>query len=142
MNSIKNKFAYVLKSVKKDISLNPVLDNLNNRTYLISGASRGIGLSIAKKISNLGGNVAILGKTSEHHPKLEGTIHTAVDEIRSVSNCNGDNVLGLVCDIRKSENIDESIKEVVNKFGSIDDEGIKKGESFFVSLLLIVKDPS
>ena len=120
MNSIKNKFAYVLKSVKKDISLNPVLDNLNNRTYLISGASRGIGLSIAKKISNLGGNVAILGKTSEHHPKLEGTIHTAVDEIRSVSNCNGDNVLGLVCDIRKNENIDESIKEVVNKFGSID----------------------
>lgn len=120
MNSIKNNFTYVLKSVKKDISLTPVLENLNNKTYLISGASRGIGLSIAKKISNLGGNVAILGKTSEHHPKLEGTIHTAVDEIRSVSNCDGDNVLGLVCDIRKNENIDESIKEVVNKFGSID----------------------
>lgn len=122
MNSVKNKFAYVLKSVKKDVSLKPILNDLNGKTYVISGASRGIGLSIAKKISSLGGNVAILGKTSEPQPKLEGTINTAVEEIKSQFQSNGlnDNVLGLICDIRNNDNIDNSIDKIVKKFGNID----------------------
>ena len=122
MNSVKNKFSYVLKSIKKDVSLKPVLNDLSGKTYVISGASRGIGLSIAKKISILGGNVAILGKTSEPHPKLEGTINTAVEEIKSQfqSNDLNDNVLGLICDIRNNDNIDNSVKKIVDRFRNID----------------------
>ena len=120
MKSVKKNFTYVLKSFKKDKTLKPVLEDLYGKTYLVSGASRGIGLSIAKKISNLGGNVAILGKTSDVHPKLEGTIHTAVEEIKKVNKYENDNVLGLVCDIRENDNIDKSVEEVINKFGSLD----------------------
>jgi citronellol/citronellal dehydrogenase len=120
MQSVKKNFSYVLKSIKKDTSLKPILNDLQGKTYVVSGASRGIGLSIAKKISELGGNVAILGKTSEPHPKLEGTISTAVEDIKSVNQYSNDNVLGLVCDIRENNQIDESIEKVINKFGTID----------------------
>ena len=57
MNSIKNKYAYVLKSIKKDASLKPKLSNLKNKTYVISGASRGIGLSIANFFAEIGHTV-------------------------------------------------------------------------------------
>ena len=120
MNSVKKNFSYILKSIKKDISLKPIINDLRDKTYVISGGTRGIGLSIAKKISKLGGNVAILGKTSVPHPKLEGTITSAVESIRSENKYSNDNVLGLVCDIRENVQIDESIEKVVDKFGTID----------------------
>jgi citronellol/citronellal dehydrogenase len=48
----------------------------------ISGASRGIGLAIAVRAAKDGCNVAIAAKTVTPHPKLEGTIYTAAEEIR------------------------------------------------------------
>jgi citronellol/citronellal dehydrogenase len=48
---------------KKDYSL-------KNKTILISGASRGIGFEIAKKIAKDNSNIIILAKTVEPHPKL------------------------------------------------------------------------
>ena len=41
-----------------------------NKNVVISGASRGIGLSIAKKLASEGANIAILAKTDVPHPKL------------------------------------------------------------------------
>ena len=75
MNSIKSRYVYVLKSIKKDLTLKPILENLNGKTYVISGASRGIGYNIAKNLAIAGANVTILGKTQIKHPKLEGTIY-------------------------------------------------------------------
>ena len=46
--------------------------NLKNKTIVISGASRGIGLAIAKRAARDGANIAILAKTIEPHPKLPG----------------------------------------------------------------------
>ena len=50
MNTIRNKYAYVLKCIKKDKTLLPFLDDLSGKTFLISGGSRGIGLDIGKKL--------------------------------------------------------------------------------------------
>ena len=52
-----------------------------NKNVVISGASRGIGLCIAKKLASEGANIAILAKTDVPHPKLPGTIYTASKEI-------------------------------------------------------------
>ncbi len=60
---------------------------MNKKNYfegkrvIISGGSRGIGLSIAKELAKNGANIAILAKTTEPHPKLPGTIFTAAEEI-------------------------------------------------------------
>ena len=118
MNSIKNKYAYVLKSIKKDTSLKPKLSNLNKKTYIISGATRGIGFNIAKNLAKSGANVTILGKTQKLHPKLEGTIYTAAERINDIVKkplC-----LPIACDIRDSEQIDLAIGETISTFGSID----------------------
>ena len=51
---------------------------LAGRTLFITGASRGIGLAIGLRAARDGANVAIAAKTTEPHPKLPGTIYTAV----------------------------------------------------------------
>ena len=55
--------------------------SLKGRTLFITGGSRGIGLAIALRAARDGANVAIAAKTVTPHPKLEGTIHTAAEEI-------------------------------------------------------------
>ena len=60
------------------------MGRFENQSVVISGASRGIGLAIAKKLAGEGASIAILAKTTEPHPKLEGTIYTAVEEIEAI----------------------------------------------------------
>ena len=55
-----------------------------NKTVIMSGGSRGVGLEIAKALGKDGANIAILAKTTEPHPTLPGTIFTAADEIEEV----------------------------------------------------------
>ena len=53
---------------------------LAGRTLFITGASRGIGKSIALRAAKDGANIVIAAKTAEAHPKLPGTIYTAAAE--------------------------------------------------------------
>ena len=92
------------------------MKEFENKNVVITGASRGIGLGIAKKLASEGANIAVLAKTDTPHPKLPGTIHTAVEEIKSY----GVNSIGLKTDIRFEDQIEKSIKIVIEKFGSID----------------------
>ena len=55
--------------------------SLKGKTMFISGASRGIGLAIAKRAAADGANIALIAKTAEPHPKLPGTVYTAAEEL-------------------------------------------------------------
>ena len=55
--------------------------SLKGKVIFISGGSRGIGLAIAKRAAADGARIAIAAKTVDPHPKLEGTIYTAAQEI-------------------------------------------------------------
>lgn len=90
--------------------------SLAGKTLFITGASRGIGLAIAKRAAADGANVAIAAKTTEPHPKLPGTIYTAADEIEAA----GGKALPLVCDIRFEDQVKGAVKEAVDKFGGLD----------------------
>lgn len=89
---------------------------LKDKTLFITGGSRGIGLAIAKRAARDGANVAIAAKTSEPHPKLEGTIHTAAKEIEDA----GGKALPIVCDIRDEDQVQRAVEETVAAFGGID----------------------
>ncbi len=89
---------------------------LSGKTLFITGASRGIGLAIAKRAAADGANIAIVAKTQEPHPKLEGTIETAMAEIEAA----GGRALGLPCDIRFEEEVERAVVATVSKFGGID----------------------
>jgi citronellol/citronellal dehydrogenase len=89
---------------------------LNGRTILMSGGSRGIGLAIAVRAARDGANVALLAKTAEPHPKLEGTIHTAAAAIEEA----GGQALPIVGDVRDEGSIIAAVNAAVERFGGID----------------------
>lgn len=90
---------------------------LHNRTVIMSGGSRGIGLAIAKKAAAAGANVAIISKTDEPHPKLEGTVHTAAAEIEEAG---GREALAIVGDVRDGESVEAAVAQTAERFGGID----------------------
>ena len=90
--------------------------SLKNKTALITGASRGIGKAISERLAKEGCNIAIAAKTTEPHPKLEGTIYTAAKDIEAF----GVKCLPLQCDIRFEEQIEAAVDETVKTFGGID----------------------
>src|SRR6188768_833040 len=89
---------------------------LEGKTILMSGGSRGIGLAIGLRAARDGANVAVMAKTSEPHPKLPGTIHTAVEEIEQA----GGKGLAILGDVRDNDSIDEAVAKTVEAFGGID----------------------
>jgi citronellol/citronellal dehydrogenase len=90
--------------------------NLSGKTMIISGGSRGIGLAIALRAAADGGNVALLAKTAEPHPKLEGTVYTAAQEIEDA----GGVALPIVGDVRNDDDINSAVARTVERFGGID----------------------
>jgi citronellol/citronellal dehydrogenase len=90
--------------------------NLKGKTLFITGASRGIGLAIAKRAAADGANVVIAAKTSEPNPKLPGTIHSAAVEIEAA----GGKALALQTDIRDEASVLASVEQAVARFGGID----------------------
>jgi citronellol/citronellal dehydrogenase len=92
------------------------LNTLNGKTLFITGASRGIGKAIALRAAKDGANIVIAAKTAEPHPKLEGTIYTAAEEIEGA----GGNALPLVVDIRSEEVVYDAVAKAVAHFGGID----------------------
>jgi citronellol/citronellal dehydrogenase len=90
--------------------------SLKGKTLFITGASRGIGLAIALRAARDGANIAIAAKTETPHPKLEGTIYTAAEQIENA----GGRALPLVVDVRDDEAVKGAIDKTAATFGGID----------------------
>ena len=86
------------------------------KTVLITGASRGIGKSIALRLAREGANVVVAAKSVEENPKLGGTIFSAAQEIEAA----GGQALAVACDIRFEEQIAQAVDQTLARFGSID----------------------
>ena len=92
------------------------MKDFSGKRVLISGGSRGIGLAIAKKLARDGAKIAIMAKTSEPHPVLPGTIHSAAEEIVA----EGGTALPIVTDIRFEDQVNKAVEKTVKEFGGID----------------------
>jgi len=92
------------------------MSSLQGKTLFITGASRGIGKAIALRAARDGARIAIAAKTTEPHPRLEGTIYTAAEEIEQA----GGRALACVCDVRDEAQIAAAVARTVETFGRID----------------------
>jgi len=90
--------------------------SLRARTIFITGASRGIGHAIAIRAGEDGANVVIAAKTTDPHPKLPGTIHTAAADVEAA----GGKALAVAADIRDEAQVEAAIAAAVERFGGID----------------------
>lgn len=87
-----------------------------DRTLVVSGGSRGIGLAIALGAARHGANVVLLAKTAEPHPKLPGTVHTAAAEVEAA----GGKAVAVVGDVRNEDDVARAVETAVREFGGVD----------------------
>lgn len=90
--------------------------SFQNRTILITGASRGIGKAIALKLAKEGANIVIAAKSVEEDPRLGGTIFSAAAEVEAA----GGHALAVQVDIRHEDQIEAMVAQAVERFGGID----------------------
>lgn len=90
--------------------------SFQNKTIIITGATRGIGKAIALKLASQGANIVIAAKSTEENPKLGGTIFSTAAEIESA----GGKALPVQCDIRFEDQIQKVVDETIARFGGID----------------------
>ncbi|HLA59883.1 MAG TPA: SDR family NAD(P)-dependent oxidoreductase, partial [Puia sp.] len=90
--------------------------DFNNKTVLITGATRGIGKAIAIKLAAAGANIVIAAKSVSEDGRLGGTIYSAAAEVEAA----GGKALAVYCDIRDEKLIQDVIDKTLEKFGGLD----------------------
>lgn len=86
------------------------------KVAFITGGSRGIGKAIAMKLAKEGWDIVVAAKTTEPHPKLEGTIFTAAEEIEQF----GTVVLPVRCDVTDLQSINGAVDLTLDRFDRVD----------------------
>jgi len=81
------------------------MENSNQKVWYITGASKGLGLALAKQLLSEGKKVAATSRSLEDLKKAVGE---------------NENFLPLAVNILSEESVEESIKNTVERFGSID----------------------
>jgi citronellol/citronellal dehydrogenase len=92
------------------------IGSLAGRVLFITGASRGIGEAIALRAARDGAKVAVVGKTSQPHPRLKGTVHATCAEIEQL----GGEALACIADIRDDASVEQAVAATRERFGGID----------------------
>ena len=87
-----------------------------NKVALITGATRGIGRSLALSLAKNGYNIVVAGKTVYDTPNLPGTIYSVSTEIEKL----GSKALPVKVDLRDSNQIEELVKKTEQHFGRLD----------------------
>ncbi|MEW4193431.1 3-oxoacyl-[acyl-carrier-protein] reductase [Bacillus altitudinis] len=83
---------------------------LTNKTAVVTGASRGIGRSIAIDLAKKGANVVV------NYSGNEAKANEVVDEIKAL----GQQAFAVKADVSNAEEVQELMKQAVDTFGSID----------------------
>jgi NAD(P)-dependent dehydrogenase (short-subunit alcohol dehydrogenase family) len=79
---------------------------MQDKTVLITGASRGIGAATARHFASLGANVALAARSAD-----------AIDEIASDI---GDRALAVTCDVSRYDDVAAAVAATTGRFGGLD----------------------
>ena len=96
-----------------------------NKTVLITGGTKGIGLGIARSLLADGYNVAITSRSEESADQIAKELGLEFDTNR---------VLGVGCDVRDYVSQEKCVASVISTFGSIDVMIANAGVGHFASI--------
>ena len=85
------------------------LFDLSGKVAIVTGASRGIGASIAEALAEFGANVVVSSRSKE-----------AVDEIANKITKNGHNALACECHVGEEDHLKNLIDTTIKKYNKID----------------------
>lgn len=88
---------------------NNVAKTLAGKTALVTGASRGIGLAIAKKLAKYNVQVALAARSEDRLKKI-------VDELET----QGHKAIAVSCDVSIYEEVEAAVSKTVGRFGGLD----------------------
>lgn len=100
------------------------MQNLTNKTALITGGSKGIGYGIAAALLAEGMKVAITSRSQEAADK-------AVSELKKIGK---GEVLGIAADVRQFDSQKEAVDKVMTKWGQLDLVVANAGIGHFASI--------
>ena len=84
-------------------------DLLKDKVILVTGGGTGLGKSMATRFGELGANLVI-------GSRRENVIAKAAQELEET----GAEVLGIKCDVRLMDQVNEMVSAAIDKFGRID----------------------
>lgn len=98
-----------------------IQQDFENKTALITGGARNIGLAIARILASRGASVAIVDichdlETVPYCMSSQEDLRTSVQDIAAI----GVKTMGLNCDVRNENQVRKTIDQVVAEFGKLD----------------------
>jgi len=84
--------------------------DLNGKTAVVTGSSKGIGYAIAEALAAAGANVAVSARNQDDVERAAATLNEA----------GGGRVVGIPCDVRSHEDVKRLIQGTVSEFGGLD----------------------
>jgi len=88
----------------------------DGKVALVTGTSRGLGKSIAKRLAGEGAIVALTARTMEPDPKYQGSLQQTLDEIQAA----GGSAIAVRADLSRAEDRERLLGEVLERVGAPD----------------------
>jgi 7-alpha-hydroxysteroid dehydrogenase len=89
---------------------------LDGRVAIVTGASRGLGATLAAAFAAEGAAVALAARTQEPEPDLPGTVHEAA----AASRRSGGRAIAVPCDVTVDDDLVRLVDVATNELGPVD----------------------